>query len=93
MVFESMLKELPSRESSADSRSSAPARSEKEFELQVKMFPRQDETEGLVGLGTASLTAKAVGVDRTCDLCSLERNVEARSLSEIGTAASTLVSE
>jgi len=95
VVFHSIRSRVSSRESSPDSCGSAPARS-KEFELHIKMGPCDDEIDSLLGLGTASLTGKAVSSDRTCDIGSLEAGVgedETCSLSKLGALVKTLVSE
>ena len=77
VVVESILSRAPSRESSPDTGNITPARS-KEVDLQVQMDPCEDETESLLGLGTASLTAKAVSADVTCKVVGFEEAVQTR---------------
>jgi hypothetical protein len=85
VVFESVLTGVPSRESSPDAGSIVPARS-KEFDLQVKIGPCEDEVEssalelGSI-LGPDSASPTAVIADGKCGIDRLKKKVQACSLS------------
>jgi len=86
VVFESVLTRVPSRESSPDAGSIVPACS-KEFDLQVKIGPCEDEVESsiceigsILGPGSASPTA-VIAIGGKCSIDRLKKKVQTCSLS------------